>query len=271
MYLIPLVIDTDGLVLRILQDSNKFFKDFPPNNTSQRPIKKKVIEEPLSSDQGASRSTTGAAHSTTGAARSTNEASRLTNRASRSTTGAVRLTSMTNGASRLTNGASRSTNGALRSTNGASRSTNGVLRSTNGALRSTNGASGINYRAPSSLREASRLRRPTNWHIYQDLPPSSPPTPSSILSPPVSCPSSPIQDSCNSDSACLPNPQYKHAHREGQRQHGHDAGHPLPYDSGTRKRTRAEYETTREADDMESKIVKGRYKSRLHDNGYAAR
>ncbi|OJA21345.1 hypothetical protein AZE42_12720 [Rhizopogon vesiculosus] len=254
------VLSPNGLVLRILQDSKKFYKDFPPDKASQRPTKKKVIEEPLSSNQGASCSTTRTACSTAGAARSTSEALHSTNRALCSTTGVA--------CSANWDGALGSTTGAARLTNEASRLTNRASCSTNGALRSTLGASGINYRAPSSLHEASCLHHPTNGHIYQDFPSSSLPTPSSAFSsPPVSCPSSPVQGSHNSDSACPPNPQYKRAHHEGQRQHGHDAGHPLPYDSDTRKRTRAEYETMREADDMESKIVKGRYKSRLHDNG----
>ncbi|KAJ8581493.1 hypothetical protein M405DRAFT_847013 [Rhizopogon salebrosus TDB-379] len=218
MYLIPLVIDTDGLVLRILQDSEKIFKDFPPEKASQQPTKKKVLKEPLSSNQGALRSTMGALrstnwdgamHLTTGAARSTNEALRLANRASHSTTGAAH-----------------------------SANWDGALGSATGTVCSTNGASGINCRAPSSLHEASHLHQPTNQHIYQDLPPSSPPTPSSvILSPPVSCPSSPVQGSCNSDSARPPNLQHKHAHHAGQHQHGHDARHLLPYDSDTRKWT----------------------------------
>jgi len=244
MYLIPLVIDTDGLVLRILQDSEKFFKDFPPEKASQRPAKNKVLKEPLSSNQGASCSTMGA--------------SRLTMGASRSTTGALRSTT----------GALRSTMGALRSTNwdGATRMTTGAVRSTNEALRLGNRAS-----RSANWDGASRLCQPTNQHIYQDLPPSSPPAPSSvILSPPVSCPSSPVQGSCNSDSAHPTNLQHKRAHHAGQRQHGHDARHLLPYDSDTRKRTRAEYETMREADDMESEMVKRRHKSRLHDNEYAA-
>ncbi|KAJ8580672.1 hypothetical protein M405DRAFT_869310 [Rhizopogon salebrosus TDB-379] len=265
MYLIPLVIDTDGLVLRVLQDSEKFFKDFPPEKASQLPAKKKVLKAPLSSNQGALRLTTGASCLTMGAVHLTTGASCSTN---------------WDGATHLTTGAARSTNEALRLANRASRSTTGAARSANwdgalgsatGTVRSTNGASGINCRAPSSLHEASRLRQPTNQHIYQDLPPSSPPTPSSvILSPPVSCPSSPVQGSCNSDSARPPNLQHKRAHHAGQRQHGHDARHLLPYGSDTRKRTRDEYETMREADDMESKMVKRRHKSRLHDNEYAA-
>src|SRR5258706_586509 len=117
-------------------------------------------------------------------------------------------------------------------------SVNKGLRLINRALRSTNGASGINRRAPSSIHEASCLHQPTNQHIYQDLPPSSPPTPSSVIpSPPVSCPSSPVQGSCNSDSPCPPNPQYKRTHHASQHQHGHDSGHPLPYDSDTWKWT----------------------------------
>ncbi|KAG2046092.1 hypothetical protein BDR06DRAFT_1039184 [Suillus hirtellus] len=73
--LIPLVIDTDGRVIRALQDSEKFIKDLPKDDTPRR-CTNKVIKQPTISNLAASRSTIEALRSTIGASCSTMGASR---------------------------------------------------------------------------------------------------------------------------------------------------------------------------------------------------
>ncbi|KAG1851938.1 hypothetical protein F4604DRAFT_1686759 [Suillus subluteus] len=91
VYSIPLVIDTDGVVLRRLEESDKFIKDLPPHVTERL-------------NTGTSRSI--------GALRSHQEASRLYPAAPRSDYRALRSNS---GASRSQHGASRSQHRASRS------------------------------------------------------------------------------------------------------------------------------------------------------------
>ncbi|KAG1882377.1 hypothetical protein F4604DRAFT_1921545 [Suillus subluteus] len=239
MYSIPLVIDTNGEVLRELQDSVKFFKDFPlPDKAST----KQVTEELPSSDQ---------------------EAVHSTHVASRPTQGR---------ASRPTQVASRPTQGrATRPTQVASRPTQVAPRSNHRALRSNHRAPRSNQDARQSRQEASHLPQPTNWEAHQGLPPSSPPlTPSTIVS--SSSPRSTLLVSTYTrDSVHPATSRYEHSQRprhEGQRQRGglRDDSHPWPYDSDTRKRTRDDYETTREASDLENETVVERYHARLQDN-----
>ncbi|KAG1882246.1 hypothetical protein F4604DRAFT_1921988 [Suillus subluteus] len=253
MYSIPLVIDTNGEVLRELQDSVKFFKDFPlPDKAST----KQVTEELPSSDQEAVHSTQVASRPTQG-------------RASRPTQVASRPTQV---ASRPTQVASRPTQGrATRPTQVASRSNHGAPRSNHRAPRSNHRAPRSNQDARQSRQEASRLPQPTNWEARQGLPPSSPPlTPSTIVS--SSSPRSTLLVSTYTrDSVHPTTSHYEHSRRprhEGQRQRGglRDDSHPLPYDSDTRKRTRDDYETTREASDLENETVVERYHARLQDN-----
>ncbi|KAG1777887.1 hypothetical protein EV702DRAFT_1196684 [Suillus placidus] len=100
--LIPLVIDTDGRVVRTLQDSEKFIKDLPPDDTPRRRtnevIKKPTISNPAASrsTKEASRSTIGASRSTMGASRPNQEASRFNNAALSSNREASRSRQYTN-------------------------------------------------------------------------------------------------------------------------------------------------------------------------------
>jgi hypothetical protein len=302
MYSIPLVIDTNNKVLRELRDSVKFFKDFPlPVKAST----KKVTEEPPSSDQEAAHSTQVTSHPTQGsldttlrasrpthvASRPTQVASRPTHVASRPTQVASRPTQVasrpTHVASRPTQVASRPTRVASRPTQVASRPTQVAQRSNRRAPHSNHSAPRSNHRAPrsnqdarQSRQEASCLPQPTNWEVHQGLPPSSPPpTPSTIFSsPPVSCPSSPgtpvlvssyVHDSVHPPTSRYERSRYERPRYEGQRQCGGvrgGDGRPLPYDSDTRKRTRDDYETAREASDLENETVVERYQARLEDN-----
>ncbi|KAG1738080.1 uncharacterized protein EDB91DRAFT_1082840 [Suillus paluster] len=129
MYSIPLVINTNGEVLRELQDSVKFFKDFPlPDKAST----KQVTEELPSSDQ---------------------EAVHLTHVASRPTQGR----------------ASRPTQVASHPTQVAPRSNHRAPRSNHRAPRSNHRAPHSNQDARQSRQEASRLPQPTNWEAHQVL------------------------------------------------------------------------------------------------------
>ncbi|KAG2125133.1 hypothetical protein DEU56DRAFT_759457 [Suillus clintonianus] len=154
VYTIPLVIDTDGVILRRLKDSEKFIKDLPPHVTRKQ-LGKTIREEYPTSDASAEHSFPEASHPNLGNSRSNSRAlhshqqvsrthvttPRANSRAPRSNLGAPRATRPPNsGASRSNQGASRSNQGASRSNQGASRSTAGALRSTAGALRSTAGA-----------------------------------------------------------------------------------------------------------------------------------
>ncbi|KAG2101586.1 uncharacterized protein F5147DRAFT_776589 [Suillus discolor] len=78
--LIPLVIDTDGRVVHTLQDSEKFIKDLPQDDTPRRRTNE-VIKKPTISNSAASRSTMETSRSTIGASRSNQTASRFNNAA----------------------------------------------------------------------------------------------------------------------------------------------------------------------------------------------
>ncbi|KAG1776277.1 hypothetical protein EV702DRAFT_1198298 [Suillus placidus] len=93
--LIPLVIDTDGRVVRPLQDLEKFIKDLPPDDTPRHRTNE-VIKKPAISNPAASRSTKEALRSTIGASRSTMGASRFNNAAPSSNREASRSRQYTN-------------------------------------------------------------------------------------------------------------------------------------------------------------------------------
>ncbi|KAG1723151.1 hypothetical protein EDB19DRAFT_1916250 [Suillus lakei] len=71
--LIPLIIDNDGEVVRSLQDSEKFVKDLPQDDTPRRHTDE-VIEKPAMPNPAASHSTVGTSHPTQAASRSNQEA-----------------------------------------------------------------------------------------------------------------------------------------------------------------------------------------------------
>ncbi|KAG1856149.1 hypothetical protein F4604DRAFT_1932006 [Suillus subluteus] len=158
--LIPLVIDTDGRVIRTLQDSEKFIKDLPKDNTPRRRTNE-IIKQPAISNPAASRSTIEASCSTIGASCSTM------------------------GASRPNQTASCFNNAAPSSNHEASRS-----------CQYTNRAIHEDFPPSSPPQEAPRSHHPTN-QVFDDLPPSSLSTPSSQFSspPPISCSSTPVPTS----------------------------------------------------------------------------
>ncbi|KAG1838868.1 hypothetical protein DFJ58DRAFT_845910 [Suillus subalutaceus] len=119
-------------------------------------------------------------------------------------------------------------------------------------------------------QEAPHLCHPTD-RVFEELPPSSPPTPSSQFSspPPISRQSSPvppldyshIQDTTYSSCS-----RYKCSHEEALRyQHPYDDVMPT-YNPDTRKRTRPRYESAWETEDLEREMVEERHHARVHDN-----
>lgn len=135
VYTIPLVIDTDGVILRRLKDSEKFIKDLPPHVTHKQ-IGKTIRDEYLTSDASAEHSfpedshpnlrTNSRAHSYQQVSRPRVTAPRANSGAPRSNLGAPRPPN--SGATRSNQGASRPTAGASRSIAGASRSAAGASR-----------------------------------------------------------------------------------------------------------------------------------------------
>ncbi|KAG1888478.1 uncharacterized protein F5891DRAFT_987770 [Suillus fuscotomentosus] len=198
VYSIPLVIDTDGVILRRLEESEKFIKDLPPH-----------VTEHLNTGTSCS----------IGALRSHQEASRLYPAALRSD---YRAPHSNSGASCSQHGASRSQHGASRSQHRASRSIPPV---------------------PIHTDHDELLDHSIHSDEFDDdLPPSSPP-----LSSPHAIPQGSnvaagrYQYNCiRKDICCL-------------------------MASETRKWTRDDYESAREADDIETGMVAARYRSRTHD------
>ncbi|KAG2340034.1 hypothetical protein BDR05DRAFT_950671 [Suillus weaverae] len=235
--LIPLVIDTDGRVARALQDSEKFIKDLPKDDTPRRHTNE-VIKQPAISNPAASRSTIEASRSTTGASRSTI------------------------GASHSTMGASRPNQTALRFNNAAPSSNHEALRS----RQYTNRAIHEDHLPPSSPpQEAPRSCHPTN-RVFDNLPPLSLSTPSSqfLSPPPISCSSTPVPTS--DYSHVRSHSRYKTS-RNGALQHQHAYDDVMPtYHSDIRKQTRPHYESARETEDLEHETVEERHHVRVHDN-----
>ncbi|KAG0696431.1 hypothetical protein DFH29DRAFT_879347 [Suillus ampliporus] len=184
VYSIPLVIDTDGVILRRLEESEKFIKDLPPNVTERL-------------NTGTSRSI--------GASRSHQEASRLYP------------------------AAPRSDYRAPRSNSGASRSQHGASRSIPPVPIHTDHDELLDHSIHSDESD-------------DDLPPSSPP-----LSSPHATP--------QGSNVAAGRYQYNRVREDIRRSMA----------SETRKRTRDDYETAREADDIETGMVAARYQSRTHD------
>ncbi|KAG1898844.1 uncharacterized protein F5891DRAFT_981506 [Suillus fuscotomentosus] len=205
VYSIPLVIDTDGVVLRRLEESDKFIKDLPPHVTERL-------------NTGTSRSI--------GASRSHQEASRLYPAAPRSDYRAPRSNS---GASRSQHGASRSQHRASRSQHGASRSQHRASRSIPPVPIQTDHDELLDHSIHSDESD-------------DDLPPSSPP-----LSTPHATP--------QGSNVAAGRYQYNRVREDIRRSMA----------SETRKRTCDDYETAREADDIETGMVAARYRSRSHD------
>ncbi|KAG2738785.1 hypothetical protein P692DRAFT_20882339 [Suillus brevipes Sb2] len=129
----------------------------------------------------------------------------------------------------------------------ASRPTQVAPHSNHRALRS-------NHNARQSRQDASCLPQPTHWELRQGLPPSSPPlTLSTIVS--SSSPGSTILVSSYAcDSVRPPTSRYEHSQYE------------RPRYEDTRKRTRDNYETAREAGDLENETIVERYHARLQGN-----
>ncbi|KAG2030200.1 hypothetical protein BDR03DRAFT_987239 [Suillus americanus] len=240
--LIPLVINTDGRVVRTLQDSEKFIKDLPKDDTPRRRTNE-VIKQPAISNPAALHSTIEALRSTTGALRSTT-------------------------------GASCSTMGALRPNQTASHFNNAAPSSNREALRScqyTNQA--IHEDLPPSSppssppQEAPHSHHPTN-RVFDDLPPSSPSTPSSqfLSPPPISRSSTPVPTS--DYSHVRSHSRYKPS-RNGALQHQHAYDDVMPtYHSDICKRTRPHYESAQETEDLERETVEERHHVRVHDNSH---
>ncbi|KAG2065154.1 hypothetical protein BDR04DRAFT_1161744 [Suillus decipiens] len=248
MYSIPLVINMNSEVLCELQDSVKFFKDFPlPDQAST----KQVTEELPSSDQ---------------------EAVHLTPVALRPTQG--RALCPTQVASRPTQVASHPTQVALHPTKVAPCPTQVASHPTQVAPHSNHRALCSNHNARQSRQEALCLPQPTHWELCQGLPPSSPPlTLSTIVS--SSSPGSTIlvssyaHDSVHPPTSRYEHSQYEHLCYEGQHQCGglRDNSYTLPYDSDTRKRTWDNYKTACKAGDfLENETIVEKYHARLQGN-----
>ncbi|KAG1778077.1 hypothetical protein EV702DRAFT_1196496 [Suillus placidus] len=192
VYSIPLVIDTDGVILHHLKESEKFIKDLPPH-----------ITECLNT--GTSRSI--------GASHSHQEASRLYPTAP------------------------CSDYRAPCSNSGAPRSNLGALRSQHGALCSI---------PPVPIHADHDELLDHSIHSDEsddDLPPSSPP-----LSSPHATPQ------CSNAAGRY---QYNRVREDIRRS--------MASELATRKWTRDDFETAREADDIETGMVAVRYRSRTHD------
>ncbi|KAG1900867.1 uncharacterized protein F5891DRAFT_1188365 [Suillus fuscotomentosus] len=170
-------------------------------------------------------------------------------------------------------------------------SNSAASRSTIGALRPNQEALYFNNAAPSSNREASRshqytnrvihedllpslppqeaphLHRPTN-RVFDDLPPSSPSTPSSqfLSPPPISRSSTPVP---TSDYLHVwSRSRYKPSHN-GALRHQHAYNDVMPtYNSDIRKQTQPHYESALETEDLEREMVEERHRVRVHDNSH---
>ncbi|KAG2109834.1 uncharacterized protein F5147DRAFT_772685 [Suillus discolor] len=150
VYSIPLVINTDGVILRRLQDSEKFIKDIPPHVTHKQLVTT-IREEHPNSDASAE-------HSNPEAPCPNLQVSR-----SRAST----APHSKSGAPHPHHEAPRPHHGALHPDSVALRSNQGAMRSNSGALRSKQGA----------LRSNQPVSRHTDYDDisdYNDLPPSSP-------------------------------------------------------------------------------------------------
>ncbi|KAG1896095.1 uncharacterized protein F5891DRAFT_983787 [Suillus fuscotomentosus] len=191
VYSIPLVIDTDGVILRCLEESEKFIKDLPPHVTE--------------------RLNTGTSCSI-GASRSHQEASRLYPAAPRSDYRAP-----------------RSNSGALRSQHGALRSQHRALRSIPPVPIHTDHDELLDHSIHSDESD-------------DDLPPSSPP-----LSSPHATP--------QGSNVAAGRYQYNCVREDIRRSMA----------SETRKWTRDDYESAREANNIETGMVAARHWSRTHD------
>ncbi|KAG1855261.1 hypothetical protein F4604DRAFT_1932322 [Suillus subluteus] len=196
VYTIPLVIDTDGVILRHLKDSEKFIKDLPPHITHKQ-IGRTIREEYSTSDASAEHSFPEASHPNLGNSWSNSRALYSHQQVSRthvmalhansgapcSNLGAPRATRPPNSGATCppNSGATRSNQGASRSNQGASRSHQGALRSTAGALHS---AAGALRSAAGALCSNQVVTRHTDYDDladyndlpadYDNLPPSSP-------------------------------------------------------------------------------------------------
>ncbi|KAG1789794.1 hypothetical protein EV424DRAFT_1355580, partial [Suillus variegatus] len=237
--LIPLVIDTDSKVVRSLQDSEKFVKDLPQDNTPRRRTNE-VIEKPAMSNPAASRSTVRASRSTVGASRPTKAASRSNQEASR-----------------FSQTASRFNHAAPSSNREASR-----------FRQHTNRTIYEDFPPSSPPQEAPHSRHPTN-RVFDDLPPSSP-TPSSQFSspPPISRPSTPVptSDYLHLRDAIYPSRSRYEGSRNEALRHQHAYNDVMPtHNPDIRKRTRPHYESARETEDLERETVEERHRARVHD------
>ncbi|KAG2073022.1 hypothetical protein BDR04DRAFT_1116561 [Suillus decipiens] len=151
---IPLVIDTDGVILCRLKDSEKFIKDLPPHVT--RKHIGMICPETLTSDASAE-------HSGSEALRP-NLVSHTCGMVPHATSGALR--------SDLE--ATCSNQWASRSAAGASRSAAGALHSTAGALHSAAGAPCSNQFVPRHMDYDNHADYSDPPDDYDNLPPSSP-------------------------------------------------------------------------------------------------
>ncbi|KAG1845350.1 hypothetical protein F4604DRAFT_1688763 [Suillus subluteus] len=227
VYTIPLVIDTDGVILRRLKDSEKFIKDLPPHVTRKQ-IGKTIRDEYPTSDASAEHSfpedshpnlrTNSRAHSYQQVSRPRVTAPHANSGAPRSNLGATRPPN--SGATRANQGASRSIAGASRSAAGASRPNQLVARHTD-------------Y---DDLADYNDL--PAD---YDSLPPSSPFSPATP----------------RGSNVAHGRSQYNRL-RE-------DIRHSFAPKPDIQKRPRGDYETISEADDIETDMVDDRRRARTHD------
>ncbi|OAX32278.1 hypothetical protein K503DRAFT_805348 [Rhizopogon vinicolor AM-OR11-026] len=209
--LIPLVIATDGVILRRLKDSEKFIKELPPH-VAHKQLVRTIHEESPNSDAGAEHLNTG--------------------------------TSRPMGASRSHPGPSGSHQEASRLHPAAPCSDYWASRSNSGAPRSQHGASRSNPPVPMHTNYDELLDYRVHPDECDDLPPSSPPPSSPYVTP-------------QGLNAAAGRYQYN-CLRE-------DIRHSMGSQLATQKRTRDDYETAREAEDIETGIVDERYRSRIHD------
>ncbi|KAG2108608.1 hypothetical protein DEU56DRAFT_762519 [Suillus clintonianus] len=234
VYTIPLVIDTDGVILRRLKDSEKFIKDLPPHVTRKQ-IGKTIRDEYPTSDASAEHSFPEDSHPNL----RTNSRAHSYQQVSCPRVTAPRANS---GAPRSNHGATRPPNsGATRSNQGASRPTAGASRSLAGASRSAAGAS-----RPNQL-----VARHTDYDDladYNDLPADYDSLP----------PSSPFSPATPRGSNVAHGRSQYNRLRE-------DIRHSFAPKPDIRKRPRGDYETISEADDIETDMVDDRRRARTHD------
>ncbi|KAG1840803.1 hypothetical protein F4604DRAFT_1939909 [Suillus subluteus] len=234
VYTIPLVIDTDGVILRRLKDSEKFIKDLPPHVTRKQ-IGKTIRDEYPTSDASAEHSFPEDSHPnlrTNSRAHSYQQVSRPR----------VTAPCANSGAPHSNLGAMRPPNsGAMRANQGASRSIAGASRSIAGASRSAAGAS-----RPNQL-----VARHTDYDDltdYNDLPADYDSLP----------PSSPFSPATPRGSNVAHGRSQYNRLRE-------DIRHSFAPKPDIRKRPRGDYETISEADNIETDMVDDRRRARTHD------